>query len=248
LDELAIPGRKERLEKRQEITEPPTASNISQAPRRPSPPVATPETLPLPASVAEPCSGYLWLGSLAESRLIGRQSPASLKPGDKATINLVDDLRLRETAPSFNYQMGRQNGLVPAGGTVTISEVLPPYTRPSGDQYWAQVLAPRQFCTSVFVQFSGGSATKLDAVKRELLGIGVQVPPAEELASARGKAEVRYYWASDAPVAQQVAATLGNITRDGKPLRLTPLTDFPPAAKARSTTIEVWLDLDTLKP
>lgn len=140
--------------------------------------------------------------------------------------------------------MGRQNGLVPGGGSVTIESLLDPYQRPTGPQYWAQVLAPRQFCTSVFVQFAGAMPGKLDMIKGELLNIGVQTPPAEELASARGKAEVRYYWTSDVPVAQQIAVALGKFTRDGKPLRLTPLTDFPPAAKAKATTIEVWLDLE----
>jgi hypothetical protein len=233
---------------RQQTIAPPSASNISEAPRRPTPPSAMPEQVPVPVAVAEPCSGYLWLGSPSESRLQSGQSPATLKPGDKVTISLANDIRLRETAPSFNYQMGRQNGLVPAGGTVTISSLLSPYERSGVFQYWAQVLAPRQFCTSVFVQFAGAMPGKLDRIKGELLNIGVQAPPAEELASARGKAEVRYYWDSDRPVAQQLAEVLGKHSKDGKPLRLTPLTDFPPAAKAKATTIEVWLDLDLLKP
>lgn len=245
---LEDPELRLRQSQRQQVIEPPTASNVSEAPRRPSPPLATPKDVPIATPVAEPCSGYLWLGSPTESRLMGGQSPTALKPGDKAVINLVDDLRLRETAPSFNYQMGRQTGLVPAGSTVTITEVLAPYNRSSGLQYWAQVSVPRQFCTSVFVQYSGTSPTKLEALKSDLLAIGAQTPPAEELPSARGKAEVRYYWAADAPIAQQVATTLGKFTRDGKPLRLTPLTDFPPAAKAQATTIEVWIDLDMLKP
>lgn len=240
--------RNERLDKRQETYEPPTASNVSEAPRRSASPLELPVDVPRPLAVAEPCSGYLWFGSATDSRLIGGQSPASLKPGDRATVSFKDDLRLRETPPTFNYQMGRQIGLVPAGGTVTISELLAPYPRPSGTQYWTQVLAPRQFCTNVFVQFSGTSPTKLDAIKGELLSIGVQTPPAEQLQSASGKAEVRYYWTADAPIAEQVAASLAKFTRDGKPLRLTPLIDFPPAAKARATTIEVWIDLDGLKP
>lgn len=245
---LEDPELRLRQSQRQQTIAPPTASNISETPRRPSPPAAKPEEVPVPALVAEPCSGYLWLGSPTDSRLLNGQSPASVKPGDKVTINLVNDIRLRETPPSFNYQMGRQNGLVPGGGSVTIESLLDPYQRPTGPQYWAQVLAPRQFCTSVFVQFAGAMPGKLDMIKGELLNIGVQTPPAEELASARGKAEVRYYWTSDVPVAQQIAVALGKFTRDGKPLRLTPLTDFPPAAKAKATTIEVWLDLELLKP
>jgi hypothetical protein len=245
---LEDPELRQRQSQRQQTIAPPTASNISETPRRPSPPAAKPEEVPVPALVAEPCSGYLWLGSPTDSRLLNGQSPATVKPGDKVTISLGNDIRLRETPPSFNYQMGRQNGLVPAGSTVTIDSVLAPIPRPSGPQYWAQVLAPRQFCTSVFVQFAGAMPAKLDMIKGELLNIGVQTPPAEELASARGKAEVRYYWTSDVPVAQQVAVALGKFTRDGKPLRLTPLTDFPPAAKAKTTTIEVWLDLDLLRP
>lgn len=245
---LEDPELRQRQSQRQQTIAPPTASNIAETPRRPSPPTAKPEEVPVPALVAEPCSGYLWLGSPTDSRLLNGRSPASVKPGDKVTISLVNDIRLRETPPSFNYQMGRQNGLVPGGSSVTIDSLLDPYQRPTGPQYWAQVLAPRQFCTSVFVQFAGAMPAKLDMIKGELLNIGVQTPPAEELASARGKAEVRYYWASDVPVAQQVAAALGKFTRDGKPLRLTPLTDFPPAAKAKATTIEVWLDLDLLQP
>lgn len=245
---LEDPELRQRQSQRQQADAPPTASNISEAPRRPAPPLAKPEDVPVPAAVAEPCSGYLWLGSPTDSRLMNGQSPANLKPGDKVTISLANDIRLRETPPSFNYQMGRQNGLVPAGSTATIDSLLAPIPRPSGPQYWAQVLVPRQFCTSVFVQYAGAAPAKLNTMKGELLNIGVQTPEAEELASARGKAEVRYYWASDLPIAQQVATALGKYTKDGKPLRLTPLTDFPPAAKARATTIEVWIDLDLLKP
>jgi hypothetical protein len=245
---LEDPELRRRQSERQQTIAPPTASNVSEVPRRPVPPSAKPEEVPVPSSVAEPCSGYLWLGSPGDSRLLNGQSPATLKPGDKVTIGLANDIRLRETAPSFNYQMGRQNGLVPGGTSVTIDSVLEPYQRQSGPQYWAQVLVPRQFCTSVFVQYAGAMPARLDTIKGELLNIGVQAPPAEEIASARGKAEVRYYWASDLPVAQQVATALGKFTKDGKPLRLTPLIDFPPAAKARATTIEVWLDLDLLKP
>ncbi|MBN8533014.1 MAG: hypothetical protein J0L51_02890 [Rhizobiales bacterium] len=245
---LEDPELRLRQSQRQQADAPPTASNISEAPRRPAPPAGKPEDVPVPIAVAEPCSGYLWLGSPSDSRLLNGQSPAALKPGDKVTISLANDIRLREAPPSFNYQMGRQNGLVPGGSSVTIESLLTPYQRPSGAQYWAQVLVPRQFCTSVFVQFAGAMPAQLDAIKGELLNLGVQTPEAEELSSARGKAEVRYYWASDWPVAQQVATALGKFTKDGKPLRLTPLTDFPPAAKAKATTIEVWLDLDLLKP
>lgn len=245
---LEDPELRLRQSQRQQADAPPTASNISETPRRPAPPLAKPDDVPVPIAVAEPCSGYLWLGSPNDSRLLNGQSPANLKPGDKVTISLANDIRLRETPPSFNYQMGRQNGLVPGGSTVTIDSLLAPIPRPSGPQYWAQVLVPRQFCTSVFVQYAGAEPAKLNVMKGELVNIGVQTPEAEELASARGKAEVRYYWASDLPIAQQVATALGKYTKDGKPLRLTPLTDFPPAAKAKATTIEVWVDLDLLKP
>ena len=140
--------------------------------------------------------------------------------------------------------MAAQIGLVQAGSSVRLAAPpLPPYPRTAGPQIWARVSVPRQFCTTVFIQYTG-NAGDLPAIKSQLEGIGVQVPPAERLDTAKAKAEVRYYWKEDAAIALQVANTLAGFSATKKPLLLTPLLDFPARAKPKATNIEVWIDLD----
>lgn len=201
-----------------------------------------PSVIPTGASIGT-CTGYLWFGSAGASRLANGRDPSTLKAGERVNISQDDDIRLRERPPSPEYGMAAQIGLVPAGASVNVVGPAQIFPRPSGPQVWAQIAVPRTYCSSVFVQYQG-DAGRLPELRALLHGVGVQVPPEEQVAGAAGKSEIRFYWAEDEAVARLVAAALAPLGAGRKPLQLTPLTDFPARAKPKPTTIEVWLDLD----
>jgi hypothetical protein len=207
------------------------------------PPVADANKLPSTeahyATAAGTCAGYLWFGSPDDSRLSDHRDPASLKAGDTVTLDTRADIRMRSGWPAADtYAMSPQNGLVPAGSTVKITGAPQTYSR-TANQIWAPVAVPRAFCTTVFLQYVG-DPEKRDAALAALRGIGVQTPPTEQIGTAKGLAEVRYFWPDDRAMADQVATALGGFASGGK-LKVVPLVDFP--TKPSAGTIEVWLDL-----
>jgi hypothetical protein len=190
---------------------------------------------------APACSGALWLGSAAEggSRLQNIADPATVQVGDRVTTLAGSDIRLRAGLPVGDYVMTPQIGLVPGGSTVTIAGKPEPYPRRGIDQFWAKVTVPRQFCTSVFVQYTG-LATRLPEVESALKNLGVQVPQSEVVETMSGRAEVRYFWVEDAAVASAVARQLAPFNGD-KVLDVRALTNFP--NRPASGRVEVWISL-----
>jgi hypothetical protein len=200
---------------------------------------APPQLQVAPAGVAT-CSGYLWFGSKSDSRLANDSDPALLKNGETVTLDARADIRLRAEWPPESYVMARQVGLVPAGGQVTLSSDIRTYRRSLGEQIWAQVTAPRTYCTTVFLQYVGPTEKRRSVIDA-LRAMGVQAPPSEQIASAKGLAEARYFFPEDKPVAEQVATTLSAFNGDRK-LGVLYVANVP--VKPSPGTIEVWLDLN----
>ncbi len=240
LESLRNPNQVRNLEQRRAESTPAPDSNEVMVDREQRP--EGPPAVPALSATAPACTGFLWFGSSAESRLADRRDPASLRSGEVVAISSASDIWLRAEPPSTPYVLAPQLGLVPAGSSVKVAGPALPYVRPSGTQIWARVEVPRQFCTNVFIQYIG-NAGAIPSLKSQLVAIGVQVPKAETRNEAKGKAEVRYYWQEDAPISRQVAEALATFSPNGKPLQLTPLLDFPERLKPKPTNIEVWIEL-----
>jgi hypothetical protein len=206
-----------------------------------APPQRTaPPQIQAAADGAATCSGYLWFGSKSDSRLADDRDPALLKSGDSVVLDARADIRLRAEWPPESYVMPRQVGLVPAGGQVTLSSDPRSYRRSMGDQIWAQVTVPRTYCSIVFLQYVGPTEKRRSVIDA-LRAMGVQAPPSEQIASAKGLAEARYFFPEDKPVAEQVATTLSTFNGDKK-LGVLYVANVP--VKPSPGTIEVWLDLN----
>ncbi|ACL57502.1 hypothetical protein [Methylobacterium nodulans] len=221
-----------------------TAQIESQAPASRGFVPPPPNAVPAPVTNAGTCEGYLWFGSPQDSRLADKTDPSQLRPNQQVAIDARGDIRLRADRPSPSYDLGTVAGVVPAGSTVTVASAPIRYDRSLGPQYWAKVVVPRQFCTTVYLQYQGSEERK-NAALAALDAIGVQTPPAELIQSATGRREVRFFWQEDQAVAQQVAKTLKPFlpsdqksSRDG--LTVVPLLTFP--KRPASGTLEVWLD------
>jgi len=206
-----------------------------------APPQRTaPPQLQVAAAGVATCSGYLWFGSKSDSRLANDSDPALLKSGESVVLDARADIRLRAEWPPESYVMPRQVGLVPAGGQVTLSSDIRTYRRSLGDQIWAQVTVPRTYCSTVFLQYVGPTEKRRSVIDA-LRAMGVQAPPSEQIASAKGLAEARYFFPEDKPVAEQVATTLSAFNGDKK-LGVLYVANVP--VKPSPGTIEVWLDLN----
>ncbi len=194
----------------------------------------------VPSARIGTCEGWLWFGSQEAPKVTPFPTAERVSPRDPFT--LTTSIRLRDRAPPeppAEYIMGPQVGVVPSGATVrTLGEVAV-RERPSGRQFWAKIETEQQYCTSVYVQYQG-SPGKLDEIKRVLSDFGVQIPRPELLVSAGKRADVRYFYPEDAPVARELASRLAPFN-GGKALALRPLLDFP--TKPSRRTIEVWIDL-----
>ncbi len=179
-----------------------------------APPQRTaPPQLQVAAAGVATCSGYLWFGSKSDSRLANDSDPALLKSGESVVLDARADIRLRAEWPPESYVR---------------------------DQIWAQVTVPRTYCSTVFLQYVGPTEKRRSVIDA-LRAMGVQAPPSEQIASAKGLAEARYFFPEDKPVAEQVATTLSAFNGDKK-LGVLYVANVP--VKPSPGTIEVWLDLN----
>jgi hypothetical protein len=188
------------------------------------------------------CRGVLWLGNESDKLITNSGSYANLKKGDTITVRDGSSVRLRKGMPSESYVMSPQIGLVPGGASLILTG-KPEMHRSSSasalDQYFAPVSAPQQYCTRVFVQYSGNDG-KAKEVRAQLLRLSFQVPPVQEVSRAEKTEEVRVFWKEDEKMADLVASTLASFN-EGKPLAVRPLFNYP--NKPSQGTLEVWLDL-----
>jgi hypothetical protein len=209
------------------------------------------------AALAEPsgsegdgCVGAIWVGSQGAFNLRSDGKPfniATVKEGD--TYVAAIDIRLRRTLPDAKTGQGEPIGVVPSGARITALGIPQDYKGANGVlQYWLKVRAASQVCTTVYLQFAG-PAKDATALSDALKALGYAVPgQPEQLRTAAGLAEIRYYYMEDAKRAQQLAeGTDGAIARLrlGIPqnIKTVGLTDWDKTKKPTRGTLELWLDL-----
>lgn len=201
----------------------------------------------------------MWLGNAGDSRLAGGVDPQALAPGARVAVATPSGINLRDALPDPDYTLAPTKGVVPNGGQVTLTSAAQGYPRPDGTtRLWAEVEAPQQNCTRVFLQFAGRGtigpppdpavaaadaaiAARADRISETLRTQGFAVPPAEYRPEAIGKDELRYFHDADARLAEAVAAALVAGNTMSAPPAVVPLTQLPqlPAPGV----IELWLDL-----
>ena len=105
-------------------------------------------------------SGFMWIGSAQAGNLAtpagGPVLPNTIEVNDEYLVNL--DIYLRQGLPDrTSYTQQAALGIMPEGTRVQILAVAPPFSRPGGDQYWAQVRVVKLALSTVHFQFAGGS-------------------------------------------------------------------------------------------
>ena len=108
----------------------------------------------------------------------------------------------------------------------------------------ASEIAAKKSRTTVFVQFAGISRDLVDKWRNDLGERGYISPPAERIASAIGKFEVRYFHDADRDTGKTLAAAAtaavrSTIPAEARTARDVDLTGFA-GAKPRPGTLELW--------
>jgi hypothetical protein len=201
---------------------------------------------------AQSCKGAIWIGS-------GNAANLKSTEGDSRTPTLDDvqanrtftsavNLRLRRAVPKQEGYIHQETiGIVPVGGQITALDAPVRYDRPSGPQYWLNVAVPSQVCSLVYFQFTGGSKTTAEALATALEKQGYLVPGQQQLASAQGLTEVRYFHPEDRAAAEQLAADAATDMKSAglalsRPIEVRDLTKWS-SQKPPTGTLELWLDL-----
>ncbi len=152
-------------------------------------------------------TGFLWIGSAQRTNLNSLAGtpvlPNAVKAGEQYLTGL--DNYLRQGPPTPDYIQQATVGILPDGTRVQVLGIAPPFSRPTGDQYWAQVRVVSLALSTVYFQFAGGSRDQAQQVSKALQDEGYKIPGEERTRDAKDKHEVRYFYAGQKAVATQLA-------------------------------------------
>ncbi|WP_163233925.1 hypothetical protein [Caulobacter rhizosphaerae] len=200
-----------------------------------------PDTAPVVDLGAAGPEGYIWIGG--SGRALLRQYP-SAKPalpdaivkGGRYRSN--GNIVLRTGYPDGDYQSAPRSGVIEPDAMVIALDKPRAMQRPSGPQYWLRV----RKLVAVYIQYKGDRA-QAEALRQRLLAQGYDVPGVEDMKDkAIPDAEVRFYRASEAALAQRLGMAL-NATLSGEDSGPGPSCKLATAARLpRPAVLEVWID------
>jgi len=216
-------------------------------------PVVRAAAAPLPTNVppeANPtCEGAIWIGSNGAGNLrpAGPDAGSSVAVTDiqrDATFIANATIRLRRGLPSSDgaYTHQQPIGIVPRGAQIIALDRPAGFDRPAGTQYWLSVRVAGQVCSLVYFQFTGGTPQRAREIALALEGRGYLVPGQEQLRSAAGLAEVRYYFAEDRGRALALTQHVREVAGIRQQVSTTDMTGWT-RTKPPIGTLELWLDL-----
>ncbi|AZO79335.1 MULTISPECIES: ATP-binding protein [unclassified Bosea (in: a-proteobacteria)] len=187
------------------------------------------------------CEAYLWIGGDKNWKV--RPPPDSKNVNDDR-FELTIPIRLRSDFPltkgADDYVMRPEIGVAPRGAMITGIGAARGYARPSGEQWWLKAKVERKYCINVFIQYVGPQ-DRLNEIKAVVTDFGLRILPEEEVASAKGLAEVRYFNQDDRAFAEAIAEQWN---RSPRPRQMKPVALLNWKNPPRPGTIEVWIDLD----
>jgi energy-coupling factor transporter ATP-binding protein EcfA2 len=153
-------------------------------------------------------NGFMWIGSAQGGNLTTLTSApvltTAMKPGDQYLTAL--DIYLRQGPPTRdNYTQQATVGILPQGTRIQILAIAPPFDRPTGQQYWAQIKVVSLALSTVYFQFAGGSRDQAQLISKALQDKGYKIPGEERTSAAAGEHVVRYFYNGQKTIAGQLA-------------------------------------------
>jgi hypothetical protein len=193
-------------------------------------------------------TGYLWLGSTQSGNLVTQTGepvlPATVKPNTQYLT--TQDIYLREGAPdSTTYSQKPILGILPEGTLVQILNKTTAFARSGTDQYWAQVRVVKLALSTIYILYSSGSGDTAQRVSKALRDKGYKILGEERSNQAAGKHEVRYFYAAQKTLAQQLATTTNQILQQLGLTQLPAVTAESSGASSRNNPdgrLELWLE------
>lgn len=204
-----------------------------------------------PAATLSSSTGFMWIGSTGAEQRSNLNTPAgvavaadAVKPGDEYTSDL--DIYLRQGLPERpGYTQQPTLGIMPEGTRVQILSVAPPFPRPTGNQFWAQVRVVKLALSTVYFQFAGGGRDQARQLSKALQDKGYKIPGEERAGGAAGKREVRYFYAGQKTIAAQLATDATQaLQRLGYPsLTVSAVPAGDPTKTNPDGKLELWLEI-----
>lgn len=162
------------------------------------------------APLDQTLNGAAWLGSLNGGQQVilpaggVPRSFADAKEGTRYRVR--GNLYLRTIKPDLEgaYISKPSKAVIPSGNMIELRGPPTVYERPSGQQYWADVRVVPQ----VYVQYVNADRARVDELRVRLAAAGFDVPPAEEIASARGLGEIRYFLDGNLEIARALQGVI----------------------------------------
>jgi hypothetical protein len=193
-------------------------------------------------------TGYMWIGPVQGGNLVTVSGDPV--PPRSAQINgeylTTLDIYLRQGLPDrTTYVQAAQTGIMPEGTRIQILSVAPPFPRPTGDQYWGQVKVVKMALSTVYFQFAGGARDQAQQLSKALQDKGYKIPGEERTGAAAGKREVRYFYAGQKTIADQLATdTTQALQRLGYPsLQVSTAFAGAPTKSNPDGKLELWLEI-----
>jgi len=196
-------------------------------------------------------TGYLWLGSTQSGNLLTQAGEPILPAAVKVNTQYLttQDIYLREGAPdTTTHRQKPVLGILPQGTLVLVLNKPTAFPRASTDQYWAQVRVVKLALSTIYILYSTGSGEAAQSLSKALRDKGYKILGEERASQAAGKHEVRYFYAAQKTLAQQLATTINQII---KQLGLTQLQAVTPESSGASSKnnpdgrLEVWLEISS---
>ena len=194
-------------------------------------------------------TGYMWLGPAQGGNLVTPSGEPLLptQPRINGQYLTTQDIFLRQALPDrTSYAQAPQIGIMPEGTRVQLLNVEPPFSRTTGDQYWARVRVVKLALSTVYFQFAGGSREQAQQISRALQDKGYKIPSEERSSAAAGKREVRFFYAGQTALAQELAKTTNQVLQQlgyGPQLQVTAVQTTTSSKGNPDGKLELWLEI-----
>lgn len=190
--------------------------------------------------------GVIWVGSASSPLISDPRNPDPVAPDRIAAYRLYRmraNLTLRADYPGGPEArtLARQsdNGTVAAGSLVIALEPPRAFDRGPVTQYWVKVrIIPR-----VIIRYPNGAANRAEIARivGALRNAGYDAVAADPIPATQSASELRYFYAQDRTVANDLAARLGRLLDQRHP-PISRVASIQSAVRPDPGTLELWLD------
>jgi hypothetical protein len=187
---------------------------------------------------------FLWIGNAGTPLLRDMNDqpvdPKLVRPHSR--YRALTDIWLRSAMPTRpDYVSAPEVEVLPDGALMETTSSIETFGRPSGIQYW---VGAKRIAT-VYIHYSGAGRATAQGLRANMKTATFDVPEVQAKPTGAGQYEIRYAFAEDAALAQQVADRLLTIAPPGRNAR--PRCTQLQITGAKPGNFEIWIDLGAVR-